>query len=145
MNAPIFRRLVWKEYRTQRAFWIAMFAPTIFAELLLLASASMVHDLRWAVDGSQRVIWMFGFALAFPAFYALGCGATLFAAEHDADTYPFLRDLPVDGFSIFLSKILLALLATASLACILFFPAYFLAGLFYERVALIPWVVWFLV
>ena len=48
-------------------------------------------------------------ALAFPALYALGCGATLFAGEREAGTYEFQRSLPVRAWAVFVGKIVLAL------------------------------------
>ena len=37
MNATIFWRIFWKEYRAQRAFWISMAVLTLVVEVLLVA------------------------------------------------------------------------------------------------------------
>lgn len=107
MIDSIFWRLVWKEYRVQRAFWIAMAILTVLLQLIAVT---------FVTQPAERVKLLFHLALAFPAFYALGCGATLFATEHETGTYEFQRGLPVSAWRIFWSK--LACAATATLAMI---------------------------
>ena len=102
----IYWRLAWKEYRLQRALWIAM--AIITSVLLWLIYAS--------VTGSSELMRsLYGIALAFPALYALGCGAMLFAGEHEAGTYEFERGLPVSASRVFIVKACLAALSTAAL------------------------------
>jgi len=36
MNAHLFRRLAWKEYRVLRPIWISMFAIAVLMQLLVL-------------------------------------------------------------------------------------------------------------
>ena len=45
----------------------------------------------------------------------MGCGATLFAGEHEADTYEFQRSLPVRCMAVFVGKIAFALVSTAAM------------------------------
>ena len=136
MNTAIFRRLLWKEFRQQWAFWVAMvFLATLL--MVLFEVSFTLLSIRPRAD-SYHLIYIFCLAM----LYALGCGATLFAAEHDTGTYQFMRNLPVGGFSVFLSKIMLAVLATASLVCVLYFPTHLLAGYFYERLEVFTWPVW---
>ena len=136
MNSKIFARLLWKEFRQQRAFWLAMLFLTAFLMVMFEVSLTLfdVNPHKHSIHSGQIFI--------FVILYALGCGATLFASEHDTGTYAFLRNLPVEGFSVFLAKVTLALFATASLACVLYFPTYFLVGCFYDEVQIIPWHIW---
>jgi hypothetical protein len=119
MNDPVFWRLVWKEYRLQRALWISMAVLTVVVQLLVLAFT------RDAVD---RVPWLFTIGLALPAFYALGCGATLFATEHETGTYGFQRALPVSAARLLGSKVALACVSTAALIGLLWLVSVILAG-----------------
>ena len=128
MNATIFRRLVWKEYRMQRAFWLAMVALAVFLQLLLLMSASFVDDSRWAADGAARIGMLFGLAMALPAFYALGCGATMFATEHETGTFQFQRMLPVSASRLFFGKLAFALVSIALMFAVLWPVALMLSG-----------------
>jgi ABC-type transport system involved in multi-copper enzyme maturation permease subunit len=107
MNASIFWRVLWKEYRAQRTFWISMVVLTLLVELLLLMGP-------WH-NQAERIGAMFFLALASAALYALGSGTTLFATEHEAGTYDFLRALPVKPLVVFAGKIVFALASTAAL------------------------------
>ncbi len=107
MNGSIFWRLFWKEYRLQRPLWIAMAVLT--ALLLLLFGA-------FAMDVKERTQGLFLIAVTFPALYAMGCGALLFAGEREAETYEFQRMLPVVARCVFFAKIALALIGMAALS-----------------------------
>ena len=74
MNLAIFRRLLWKEYRQQRAFWISM----VFAILVLFALVCLGQSLD---QHKEKDFTFLGVVLALSVCYALGCGATLFAGE----------------------------------------------------------------
>ena len=104
MNRSIFRRLVWKEYRLQRALWIAM---ALLTAILLF----LFHVVRAERDRAVR--WQLSAGLALPALYCLGCGATLFAGEREAGTYEFQRSLPVGAGTVFAAKFLFALVSAA--------------------------------
>jgi len=119
MNESVFWRLVWKEYRLQRAFWISMAVLTVLVQLLVLAFV-------W--PGPERITWLFAIGLGFPAFYALGCGATLFATEHEAGTYGFQRALPVSVMRLFGSKLVFALGSTLAMITLLWSLAALMAG-----------------
>jgi len=119
MNASIFWRLVWKEYRLQRAFWISMAVLTVLVELLVLA---------FVRPGPERITWLFAIGLGFPAFYALGCGATLFATEHEARTYEFQRSLPVSAMRLFGGKLAFALISIVAIIGLLWLLSAVMAG-----------------
>lgn len=94
MNHSIFWRLLWKEYRLQRALWIAMFALAIVAQAGCFAMMAP----------QDRPLFLFWTASGLPAFYFLGCGAMSFAGEHEAGTYEFQRALPVKAWCVLAAK-----------------------------------------
>ncbi|NLF08692.1 MAG: hypothetical protein GX594_12050 [Pirellulaceae bacterium] len=106
MNRSIFLRLVWKEYRLQRALWIAMILLT--AMLLFLFHV-------FALNTTERFCWQLSAGLVLPALYCLGCGATLFAGEREAGTFEFQRSLPVGAKTVFAAKFLFALASAAAM------------------------------
>jgi hypothetical protein len=106
MNASIFWRVFWKEFRLQWPLWLAMAALTVLAQFAVIAYESFqLHS----------VALLYLIAVALPSLYALGCGATLFAGEHEADTFEFQRSLPVHPLSVFVGKIAFALVSVAAL------------------------------
>ena len=119
MNRSIFWRLVWKEYRLQRALWIAI------AVLTFLLQGIVVGTVASSVD---RVNYLFGFALTMTACYAMGCGAVLFAAERETGTFEFQRVLPVSSLRLFAAKVTFALASTSALILALFLSAAWLSG-----------------
>ena len=63
---------------------------------------------------------LFGIGLAMVAFYALGCGAMLFAVEREEETYEFLRTLPVAGRQAMWAKFAVAAASVVALwVCVL--------------------------
>ncbi len=119
MSRPIAIRLLWKEYRIQRAFWISALA---------VAAAVQVAALALANPGSDRMEWLYGTALAATALYALGCGAVLFAAEHEFGTYEFQRVLPVTAGGLLSGKLWFAAVSIPAMAGLLWLSAIGLAG-----------------
>jgi hypothetical protein len=113
MTRSIFWRLVWKEYRLQRALWIAMAVLTT----LLMGLVFVAFSPR---DKPQMLFWL---ASGLPAFYCLGCGAMLFAGEHENETYEFQRGLPVGAGRVFAAKIAFALTSVV----LMFVPLWLLA------------------
>jgi hypothetical protein len=116
MNAKnVTIRLVWKQYRLQRAFWICMilFAMMLFGLTQIFFSLSPVESV-----GSLFLI-----AIAVPAFYALGCGATMFAAEHESGVFDFQRVMPVTSPRFFFANVLFGLMSTLAMIVLLFLVA----------------------
>lgn len=122
MNHASFWRLVWKEYRLQRAFWLAMVVLTLLVQMLSLS-------LSEANRGSDDVVGpLFDFAVLFSALYALGCGATLFATERETGTYEFQRTVPVSWLRLFAAKATWAALSTLSILAVLILLAVCVSG-----------------
>ena len=84
MNTTIFWRLAWKEYRQQRELLIAI-------ALITLVILGMMLVWSWVENQDVSPAAAYHVALMMPVFYALGCGATLFAGEHERETFAFLR------------------------------------------------------
>ena len=106
MNGTIFWRLVWKEYRVQRALWFSIVALTLLLQCLVL----LLSDRRDGFVGP-----LFALPVLMAALYALGCGATLFATERETGTYEFQRSVPVASSTVFWGKVAFALASTAAL------------------------------
>lgn len=110
MNSAIFWRLVWKEYRQQRALWTAIALGGVIFQL-----ATLVYCSLNGVPELPNKLFMV--ALSIPIVYALGCGAALFAGEHEAGTFPFQQSLPVAAGRVFFAKF-----AFAAVSALLLFP-----------------------
>jgi hypothetical protein len=111
-NAKIMRRLLWQDYRLQRMFWICMGALGMLLQFLgfTVREASPVDQLTW----------LFGVSACLPAFYALGCGATMFAGERETGTFEFQRGLPVSAKRFFWNNVLFGAISTAAMIAVLF-------------------------
>ncbi len=107
--------VAWKEYRLLRGLWIAMVAIALMLQMVVMVAVDRadISPRDFATDMFALTIWL-------PAFYALGCGATMFAAEKDDGTFELLRTLPVNGLRVLAGKLLYALPSTALLFAALF-------------------------
>ena len=117
MNTTIFWRLVWKEYRQQQALWIAIAVAGLIFQLATLIYCA----LNGVAEVPNKV---FTVALSVPILYALGCGATLFAGEHELDTFAFQRSLPVAATQVFYAKLCFAVVSALILFPLLWLVAY---------------------
>jgi len=127
MSHSIFLRLLWKEYRLQRAFWISMVVLAALLHVLEIIPMRLA-DVSPEQVVAGRTTSVFEISLALAALYALGCGATLFATEHEADTYEFQRSLPVSARRLFWSKVTFAVASTAAIVGLLWCLAAIMAG-----------------
>jgi hypothetical protein len=114
----IFRRLFWKEYRLQRALWIAMTVLTAALQLLFF----------WFFSPRNRPLFIFWTAAGLPAMYLLGCGATLFAGEHESGVYEFQRSLPVGAKIVFCAKTSFAAVSAIAMYGLMALLAFALTG-----------------
>ena len=95
--------IFWKEYRQMRGFWLSILVMTAVLQLIVLAST---------LDSPARGDAPYSLAVCFAALYALGCGATMFALEHENGTYDFLRALPTRALPTLLGKIAFTIIST---------------------------------
>jgi len=93
----------------------------LIALLMLLVDALTMPN-------ASRSDHLFVIAIAMSALYALGCGATLFAGEHDAGTFEFQRSLPVGAGRVFFAKMTFALLSTAAMYGLTWLLAFGMGG-----------------
>ena len=107
-------RLMWKEYRVLRGFWLAL---AIFG----LACDGLVF--LFVANPEDRLAGFFSLAGVLPACFALGAGATLFALEREESTRDLLQYLPLTSWRIFASKISVALSGTLLLTLVLLMAA----------------------
>lgn len=107
-------RLLWKQYRLQRAFWISIGLLGILLQLL----GAIVR-----YSTGEQLYWLFSVALGIPAFYALGCGATMFAGEHEALTFDFQHGLPVPAKRFFATNFFFGTMSTAALLVVMLISA----------------------
>jgi len=112
MNTTIFWRLAWKEYRQQRELIIAIAIITFVILGIMLAWS-------WVENQAVSPATAYHLALMMPVFYALGCGATLFAGEHERDTFAFLRALPLRSHDAFWPKFAIGVCSTLVLTAVL--------------------------
>ena len=115
MTDPVVWRLLWKEYRVQRGFWLSLAGVTLAVQLIVAAVPEQYVD---------HAVWMFGLAIMTPAFYALGCGATTFAAEREEGTLEQLRILAVPAGRLFLTKVVFGLASALALLGVLLLLAF---------------------
>jgi hypothetical protein len=119
MNATTFFRLMWKEYRTVRLFWLSVVV--------------LVGLIQWLIVSVSRnqattLEMVYNFALGAPAFFAIGCAGAAFAAEREEGTFDFLRASPVSSVQVLASKLTLVTLATAAMFFALLPMAQFMTG-----------------
>jgi hypothetical protein len=116
MIDSVFARLIWKEYRVQRSFWISVAVVALLGQLLVwqMLPGSYVH----------RPDWLFGIALTLPALFALGSAASLFAGEREDGTFEQLRILAIPAGRVLLSKLGFAALATLGMLGVLWAIAF---------------------
>ncbi|HVX14615.1 MAG TPA: hypothetical protein VHC22_25735 [Pirellulales bacterium] len=102
-------RLMWKEYRVLRGFWLALAGFGLFIDALFFL----------LTDSHDRLAGFVGLAGALPAGFAFGAGAILFALEQEESTRDLLRVIPVTPMPVFASKVLTAVSGTVLLSLLL--------------------------
>jgi len=121
MNEAIFWRVVWKEYRQQRSLWCAIMVAGVILQVGVM--------LTFVLNGQIGVTnVLFAVALGVPTLYSLGCGAALFAGEHESETFPFQQALPVSGGRVFAAKLSFALVSVLALFPLLWCSAWAIAN-----------------
>ena len=108
MHANSLGRLLWKEYRVQRSFWLAV---AVFAVL--------IQGFPWKLGAFPNpetfAAACFTIAVILSAVIALGSGATLFASEREDETLSFLQSLSVPPLAMTAAKFVFAALSTVGL------------------------------
>ncbi len=102
----MFWRLVWKEYRAQRGFWLAVAGFSIGLMLIL----------NWlSIDENGRAGATWSIAVALPALYALGSAAVVFASETEEGTTDLLRIMAARPSRVFFGKVGFSLVSTLAM------------------------------
>jgi hypothetical protein len=102
MFTPAVHRIVWKEFRAQRAIWFG-----IAFELVLLQIWQGMFPQRFQVN-------LFSIACVLTGVLAMTSSALLFAGESEAQTDGFLRQLPFRSRDVLLGKLGFCLAAVTS-------------------------------
>lgn len=107
--APV-SRLLWKEYRVQRAFWLAMLLFGVVPQFLIRIFLS-------TDQGAAEMVW--SMAAAASLLFVIGSTAILFAGEREERTHDWLRHLAVAPLWILVAKWGLVLIAALLLGLLL--------------------------
>ncbi len=118
MNSAILQRLIWKEYRVLRSFWLATLVFVIVASVATCAGGKR-HLWGMRLSGED----FFFLAALGNCMYALGVGGMLFAIEHELSTAAFLRRLPLDARHLLVAKLTAAFISLLGLKLVLWFVA----------------------
>jgi len=103
MKYAMFQRLLWKEYRAQRGFWLGVAGMAFVVQLITLLVS---------YDSSERTNVLFYIAVVLPVFYVMGSAAVTFAAEREDETWHRLRILAASPGRLFLAKFGFSLVST---------------------------------
>jgi hypothetical protein len=120
MNTTAFFRILWKEYRTQRAFWFSVAVAIVLIGCAMAVNPWIRHD--------EPVSAIFAVSLGISAVYALGSSATLFASECEIGTYDFLQTLPIGPWAVFFGKAVFAIGSAAAMLAFAWTIALVLCG-----------------
>jgi len=112
MFSHSYLRMVWKEYRAQRALWIALLAGTILLEFLYLFFTRQLTSTH-----------PFHVAAVLSTCYAISSGAMLFAGEREEETDRLLQALAVSPRILAAGKLTWLLLSVALFILLAFFFA----------------------
>ncbi len=101
MTSLAIKRIAWKEFRQQLAFFLALLALASGLQVMInvllspaLSVASSSYNIVFSVVG--------GFA----ALFAVAIGATLYATEKESGTVQFLQLLPINSRMLLVGKLL---------------------------------------
>ncbi len=103
------RRLIWKEYRTQRSLWLALVAGAVLLQSLVL---------WYPAAGSIRLQFPLVITYVLSACFAAACGGILFAGEDEEETRAFLRQLPLQPWRAVLAKLSFGIGAVLAFLCV---------------------------
>jgi hypothetical protein len=106
---PMLWRLVWKEYRAQRSFWLAIAGCAI----------GLMFLFKWLLRGRDGLDAPWVIALSLPLFFALGSSAVAFASEREEGTIDLLRILAARTSRVFLGKVAVSLAGTVAMWALL--------------------------
>ena len=107
-----FKRLVWKELRTQWHIWVALLVGTFLLQLLFL-----FREMHLGAD------YPFYVGLVLTACYAVTCAAVLFAGEREEQTDDWLRQLPLSPRQLMAGKTTFLLLSVVAFALVAWLSA----------------------
>ncbi|OYV92692.1 MAG: hypothetical protein B7Z73_04650 [Planctomycetia bacterium 21-64-5] len=96
-------RLMWKEYRVLRGFWLALAVFGVLVQLLVIEFATHAEETRGG-------LWVLAHLM--PFCFVLGAAATVFAVEREEGTDGLLQYLPISSSRLFVGKLSTVFFAT---------------------------------
>lgn len=108
---PSFSRLVWKEYRAQRALWLTLAGCLVGLQLTLLCIGILDRH-------AAMTPMLMGTAAILTCCFAVASPALLFAGEEDLVTAGWLRQLPVSTGRLFWSKVWASAIGLAAMSAV---------------------------
>ena len=108
-------RMIWKEYRAQRGYWLVIAGFSIGLMLLFLGLLD--------ANDSQRILAPWTIAVSLPAVYALGCAAVAFAAEREDGTIEMLQIMAARTSRVYWGKVSFSFVSTLAMLVLLLFVA----------------------
>jgi hypothetical protein len=109
MNLTTTTRLLWKEYRAIRAFWLSIVVLAVLLQCLVLAVS----------ESPASMTLLYSIGMAAPALFALGATGAAFSMEREEGTFDFLRTAPITAGQVFTSKLGIATVAAATMFALL--------------------------
>ncbi len=113
MNSSHVLRIVWKDYRTFRSIWLALFVLSMLLQALVMIIGFWNADLE-SVKGSPIVL-----TLGMPVVFAVAVSSVAFSQEHEVGTYRYLQSLPLASWDLFVARLLHVLVSGLVMFCAL--------------------------
>jgi hypothetical protein len=111
-----FGRLIWKEFRQNRAVWLAMLIGTPLVQAIILSFIWLDNGFRPPNESGSVV---FGCGVAAVIAFLTACAATIFSVEVESGAIGFQRILPGSQQQVFWSKLVFVLLSTVALGLLI--------------------------
>ena len=86
-------RMLWKEYRQQRALWLVILAMGLMIQLAFRVLQSRVASSASSASSNELIGVVWGVSLFMPLFFLVGSSAMLFALEREERTSDWLVGL----------------------------------------------------
>jgi len=130
MFSRSFNRVVWKEFRTQQSFFLALLATAILLQFIHVV-------LPPAMQQSMR-LYPFLIGSVLSVCYAVACGVLLFAKEREDETDRLLQTIAVAPRDLMAGKLTFAVVSVALLTGLLYLSALGVSSIVYGAKQALP-------
>jgi ABC-type transport system involved in multi-copper enzyme maturation permease subunit len=118
-HLAVVRRFAWKELRVLRSLWVAV---------LVMGAVVQISVHAFTPPALDQAMMLFCVALGATVLYAVGAASTIFAVEHEEETYEFLAGLPTTWLPMFAGKLAIVMGSSLALAAVLSVIGWMLCG-----------------